>query len=67
MDEAQRVFSLIAESPDLGSPVPRSNPYRRWSLRRFPHHVIYRTDGGTLFVLAVAHDRRRPGYWSKRS
>ncbi|MEM1115589.1 MAG: type II toxin-antitoxin system RelE/ParE family toxin [Bacteroidota bacterium] len=67
IDEAQRVFDLIAESPGLGSPVLGQDPYRRWSLRRFPHHVIYRATEEALFVLAVAHDRRRPGYWSERS
>ena len=67
IDEAQRVFDLLAESPSMGSPVPEHTAYRRWALRRFPYRVIYRTDRDTLFVLAIAHDRRRPGYWSGRS
>ena len=67
IDEAQRVFDLLAESPGLGSPVPKHDAYRRWSLRRFPYCVIYRENENALFVLAVAHERRRPGYRSKRS
>ena len=67
IDEVQRVFDLVAESPSLGSPVPKHKPYRRWPLRRFPYRVIYRGTEGALFVLAVAHNRRRPGYWSRRS
>ncbi|WP_420454904.1 type II toxin-antitoxin system RelE/ParE family toxin [Rubrivirga sp.] len=67
IDEAQRVFDLLAESPGLGSPVPEHDAYRRWSLRRFPYRVIYRENEDVLFVLAVAHERRRPGYWSGRS
>jgi len=66
IDEAQRVFDLLAESPGLGAPIPSGDSFRRWSLRRFPYHVIYRSNEDALFVLAVAHDRRRPGYWSGR-
>ena len=67
VDEAQRVLDLLAESPGFGSPVPGHEAYRRWSLRRFPYRVIYRVDRDVLFVLAVAHERRRPGYWSGRA
>ena len=61
------MLDLLAESPDLGSPVVGHDALRRWSLRRFPYYVIYRAGEGTLFVLAVAHERRRPHYWSDRS
>ena len=29
--------------------------------------LIYATSSEVLHVLAVAHDRRRPGYWLSRS
>ena len=32
----------------------------------FPFAVIYRESGGTIQILAVAHGRRRPGYWRSR-
>lgn len=67
IDEAQRVTGMLAESPGLGSPVAGNDVLRRWPLRRFPYYVIYRADEGVLFVLAVAHERRRPRYWSGRS
>jgi len=35
-------------------------------LRRFPYTVHYEFDASTVTVLAVAHHRRRPGYWGER-
>lgn len=67
IDEAQRVAELLAESPGLGTPVVGHASLRRWPLRRFPYYVIYQADADTLVVLAVAHERRRPTYWSGRA
>jgi hypothetical protein len=33
---------------------------------RFPYHVVYLETSGNLRILAIAHDRRKPGYWMKR-
>jgi plasmid stabilization system protein ParE len=43
---------------------------RRYLMRRFPFHVVYRTPpepDGMIQVIAVAHGHRRPGYWGDRS
>jgi len=39
---------------------------RRYLMHRFPYFVVYRLSGETIQVLAVAHGRRRPGYWKAR-
>lgn len=39
---------------------------RRYLLRRFPYLVVYRTFEATIQIVAVAHGRRRPGYWQGR-
>ena len=39
---------------------------RRHILRHFPYTVFYEIRGNTVTVLAVAHQRRRPGYWRER-
>lgn len=36
---------------------------RKRVLHRFPYSVIYEVQANTVTVLAVAHHRRRPGYW----
>ena len=38
----------------------------RCLLRRFPYTVFYEIEGSVVFVLAVAHHRREPGYWRHR-
>ena len=39
---------------------------RSWRLRRFPFRIYYAVDPNRIRVLAVAHLRRRPGYWRGR-
>jgi plasmid stabilization system protein ParE len=40
---------------------------RVYRLRRFPYLVVYRETEAAIQVIAVAHGRRRPGYWKIRS
>ena len=42
------------------------NGVRRCVLKRFPYTVFYEVSEQTVTVLAVAHQRRRPGYWQAR-
>jgi plasmid stabilization system protein ParE len=39
---------------------------RRYVMRRFPYLVVYRDTPDALQIVAVAHGRRRPGYWRQR-
>jgi plasmid stabilization system protein ParE len=36
-------------------------------LRRFPYSLLYAVESTHIRVLAVAHQRRRPGYWRHRT
>jgi plasmid stabilization system protein ParE len=42
------------------------NGIRRHSLRHFPYTIFYEIQGTIVTVLAVAHQRRKPGYWRER-
>ena len=47
---------------------PRCDEVHRYvSLRRFPYSLIYRVDRDFATILAVAHSRRRAGYWAGRA
>ncbi len=39
---------------------------RRCGLERFPYDLVTTVDGERLIVVAVAHQKRRPGYWRTR-
>lgn len=40
---------------------------RRYVLRRFPFSVVYLITGDRAVIVAVAHAKRRPGYWRDRA
>jgi plasmid stabilization system protein ParE len=39
---------------------------RRYRLKRFPYLIVYRVTEHRIDIIAVAHGRRRPGYWVDR-
>lgn len=39
---------------------------RRYLLHRFPYLVVYELADDAVHVVAIAHGRRRPGYWKSR-
>jgi hypothetical protein len=64
-DEVDRAVARIAKSPTQW-PVAFDR-FRRVRLRRFPYLLYYYVvDASLALVLAVAHGRRRPGYWRRR-
>jgi plasmid stabilization system protein ParE len=39
---------------------------QKFVVRKFPYNIAYRQNGERLEIIAVAHQRRRPGYWVDR-
>jgi hypothetical protein len=62
--EIDRAFSLIDESPERWPAYVGAT--RRFLLGKFPFSIVYRARAGSILVLAVAHAKRRPGYWRTR-
>lgn len=60
----QQALNKIAESPATW-PIYLGE-LRRYNLRRFPYSIFYRAERDQIFVLAVAHGRRKPSYWRER-
>jgi plasmid stabilization system protein ParE len=55
----------IAQFPER-FPTCDEEGYRFILLDRYPYSLIYRVMGTVAQVIAVAHCRRKPGYWSGR-
>ena len=64
MEELDRIVARIGEYPEGGAPYLEET--RRYLMRRFPFSVVYRKKGRTYQVVAVAHAKRKPGYWKSR-
>ncbi|HET6763693.1 MAG TPA: type II toxin-antitoxin system RelE/ParE family toxin [Longimicrobiaceae bacterium] len=64
-DAVELAVSFTAEHPAAGTPV--RGEIRRWLVRRFPYSIIYRESPPGVYILAVAHQRQRPEYWSDRT
>jgi plasmid stabilization system protein ParE len=66
-----RAVESMRRWPRAGSPVegvPDDLDVRRVPVLRFPYFIAYLiTDDDVIVVLAVAHERRRPRYWSDRA
>ena len=67
--EVERLLPLIAGSPAAFPrllDLPSDLAVRRALLPRFPYALILMELGTDVRVLAVAHVKRRPGYWLDR-
>jgi hypothetical protein len=63
------VIDRIVEWPSLASvlTVPGTDhEVRRANLQRFPYGVVYLLIDDVVWIVAIAHGRRRPGYWRNR-
>lgn len=41
-------------------------PARKARVERFPYAIIYRIKGADIYIIAIMHLHRDPGYWRKR-
>jgi plasmid stabilization system protein ParE len=72
VEAADRFESAFDEAIEAIRSSPAMFPFcddahRFVLLKRYPYRLVYRWDGETVHVIAVAHMKRRPGYWSDRS
>lgn len=63
--EIYAVLERLLDWPRSGSTAESGT--RRASLERFPFTLVYQLDDDRLVVVAVMHQRQRPGYWRDRT
>jgi len=64
VDAIEREFDLLLEFPRIGKPLVMGA--RRRTVRDWPYSIVYRPILDGIYIIAVAHHRRRPEYWLKR-
>jgi hypothetical protein len=62
--ELENAFELIKITPLYWAKF--SGRFRKYLLKRFPFGVIYRVEKSEIYVVAIMHLSRKPGYWKKR-
>lgn len=65
IEELENAFSLIKTMPKTWPIL--SNNFRRFLLKRFPYGIIYEIRENDIFILAIMHLSRKPGYWKSRA
>lgn len=65
--EIDRTLETLTEEAHRAAAWRSGSPYQKTLVHRFPYAVFFTHDVDHLYVLAIAHRRRKPGYWLKRS
>lgn len=64
LNELGRAIELVSEHPEQFPAFALGT--RRMVLREFPYVIVFRETATTVEIVAIAHGRRRPGYWRDR-
>ena len=62
--EIDAALKKIAGQPERFPTI--DGRHQACSVDRYPFQVVFRSDSGTVNVIAVAHAKRRPKYWLQR-
>jgi len=64
LEDVKAATRLIERYPEIAPVVDLG--VRARVLSKFPYSLIYVVEPEALFILAVAHLSKRPGYWADR-
>lgn len=64
LDAVEEAVDQVLANPEAYQLV--GDEVRHKILRRFPYSVLYVIEPDRIRVMAVAHQKRRPGYWRYR-
>lgn len=64
--EVDRTLATLVEAPQRNPSWREGMPYRKAFVHRFPYVVFYIETTDDVLVLAIAHRKRKPGYWLQR-
>ncbi len=64
-ESIELAVAKIAEAP-FRYRVVRA-PFRRYLIHKFPYGIMYSIEPDHIRIIAIAHTKRKPGYWLKKS
>ena len=62
--EVEAALVLVETFPDLWMDI--GGGIRRCLIRRFPYAILYSRESERLYIYAIMHLKREPGYWHGR-
>jgi toxin ParE1/3/4 len=66
LSEVEKVLGKIQQNPNLGTPY-KIEGIRRYTIQRFPYLIFYTELEEVIWVIAIAHGKRKPNYWKQRN
>jgi toxin ParE1/3/4 len=66
LSEIEQVLTKIKINPNLGKPYPIKG-LRCCVIRRFPYIIFYTELEDFIWIVAIAHGKRKPNYWQNRN
>jgi toxin ParE1/3/4 len=64
-DAVEEAVLQLVRTPKAFSPYDRHGT-RKYVMRKFPYNLYFLELADVLWIVAVAHQRRRPNYWRHR-
>jgi toxin ParE1/3/4 len=65
LSAVKQTVERISTHPEAGAPL--AGELRKRIVIGFPYYIIYRVWEEYIYLVAVAHHSRRPGYWRDRA
>src|SRR5690349_3453010 len=64
LHEIQKSLQIIQTNPNIGQIY--INTIRRIIIKRFPYSIVYSINEHEIYIIAIAHLKRKPKYWEER-
>lgn len=66
VDEVYKTLALLERFPHTGGPVfgIDDSDTRQMPVDNFPYQIVFKRLEHRTSVLAIAHERKKPGYWN---
>jgi toxin ParE1/3/4 len=64
--KVEEAFLKIQQHPQMWP--PHTDPrFRKYVLERFPYLIFYWEQTDNIWIVAIAHAKRRPDFWMRRN
>lgn len=65
LSDVEEVLGNIQQNPKLGT-LYKIEGIRRYGVKRFPYLIFYTELEEIIWIIAIAHGKRKPNYWRER-